>query len=118
MFLYPLTIAIVLLSLFGRFFENARVVYGFTLGFTLIGAIYDLLLALPVAVKNALKLDGFLEAVGKYLPLSDVGMGWICPFALGLVIGLAIYIVRKARETDAPDEAAEKTPDSTEKSGK
>lgn len=107
MFLYPLTIALVLLSLFGRFYENARVVYGFTLGFTFIGAIYDLLLALPVAVKNSLKLDGFLEAVGKYLPLSDVGMGWICPFALGLVIGLTIYLVRKVREKDADEAKAD-----------
>jgi len=65
-----------------------------TTAFTLVGAVYDLLGALPDKFHTE-GFDGFLTAVGKFLPLSGLGLGWLCPAAIGLVIGLAIRLIRR-----------------------
>ena len=41
MFLYPLAIVIILLSLCSPLFNDSRIVFAWTIGFTFIGAIYD-----------------------------------------------------------------------------
>lgn len=101
MFLYPLSIVLILLALFGQFFHHSQAVYGWTLGLTLPAALYDLLAALPKSVHQLLHLDALLEQVGRVLPLSSVGLGWICPAALGLVIGLAVYLPGRKRQRAA-----------------
>lgn len=93
MFLYPLAIVLIILALFGKLFNNNRAVYIWTVAFTLVSAFYDLLNNLPENVRDALKLDAPLNAVAKFLPLSNIGLSWVCPAALGLIIGLAVYIV-------------------------
>ena len=96
MFLYPLTIVLIVLVLFGNFFRNDRYVYGFTIGFTFIGAVYDFFASLA----GNFKLTGFkafLDTIGVALPLSKYGLGWIVPTAVGLVIGLIVYFVRKKK---------------------
>lgn len=100
MFLYPLAISLVLLALFGKWFDQDRTVYLWVTGAALIGAVYDFLSALPSGVRSALHLDGFLVAVGRFLPLSSLGLGWLCPAALGAVIGLTVHFVkRRSRRT-------------------
>lgn len=111
MFLYPLTIVLILLALFGKFFNHDKRVYAFTIGFTFVGSVYDLLANLPAVVKNALALDKILPAVGKFLPLSSKGMGWIVPAAIGLIIGLVLYFVSKRKSADL--ELATETSDET-----
>ena len=91
MFLYPLAIVLILLALCGRFFGNDRIVYLWTIGFTLIGAIYDLLRSLPENLRSLCHLDGLIQTVGQFLPLSSLGLGWICPALVGLLIGLLIH---------------------------
>ncbi len=98
MFLYPLAITLVLLALFGKFFNHDRTVYCFVTGFTLVAAILDLLAALPENVVKVLKTDVFVNAVNKYLPFSDVGLGWVCPALVGLVIGLAVHFIKKTKK--------------------
>lgn len=97
MFLYPLSIVLILLALFGKLFEHSHTVYCFTIGFTFIAAPYDLLFALPENVRTVLHLDPMLATVSKLLPLSKLGLGWICPAAIGLVIGLVIYFIEKKK---------------------
>lgn len=94
MFLYPLSITLSLLALCGSFFDNDRTVYGWVTGCTMVGAMYDLLCQLPASVRATLHLNGALEIIGSYLPLSSLGLGWLCPTAVGLVIGLTIHLVR------------------------
>ena len=53
--------------------------------------------ALPASVKAALHLEGIISAVGGVLPLSGVGLGWLCPAAVGLVIGLLLHKLRPAK---------------------
>ena len=91
MFLYPLAITLILLALFSRFFGHDRSVYCWVTGFTLVAAVYDLLRTLPPTLRATLHLNGVISAVGSVLPLSSLGLGWVCPAALGLIIGLIIH---------------------------
>ena len=91
MFLYPLSITLILLALFGRFFEHDRAVYNWVIGLTLVASLYDLLRTLPAALRASCHLDGIIDAIGSVLPLSGLGLGWVCPAALGLLIGLAVH---------------------------
>ena len=61
-------------------------------------ALYDLLRTLPEYLRTLCHLDAPLEAVGNVLPLASLGLGWVCPAALGLVIGLVIHFLRKQPE--------------------
>ena len=101
MFLYPLAIVLIVLSLCGRLFGHDRAVYGWTLGLTLTAALYDLLRSLPESVRSLLHLDAPLKTVEGVLPLAELGLGWVCPAALGLVIGLIFHFLRKKRPTAA-----------------
>ena len=97
MFLYPLAIALIALALFGKLFRHDRAVYGWTVGFTLVAALYDLLRTLPAAVRAALHLDGVLEAVGSVLPLAALGLGWLVPTLLGAAIGLCVHFAKRKK---------------------
>ena len=70
MFLYPLTIVIILLSIFGSSFGYDRRVYSWTLGFTMVPAIFDGLKTLPAAAVSALHLSGVNAFAASVLPLS------------------------------------------------
>lgn len=94
MFLYPLAIVLVLLSLFGRLFGYDRHVFRWVTVLTLLAALFDLMNTLPEAVQTALRLDVPIGFAQKFLPLFDLGMGWIVPAAVGLVIGLILHFVR------------------------
>ena len=97
MFLYPLAITLILLSLAGGLFGNDQRVYACVTAFTLPAAVVDFLHALPAGAQTALGLKPFLEAVGQYLPLFTLGLGWVCPAAAGLAVGLALHFLRPAR---------------------
>ena len=100
MFLYPLSIVLILLALFGKFFCHDRRVYVFTIGFTFAAAIYDLLAALPESVRTLCRLDVPLEVLGKWLPMSELGLGWICPAAIGCAIGLAAMLLHRKKRSE------------------
>ncbi len=88
MFLYPLAITLILLTIFGKFYGNDRKVYVSVTVCTLAAAILDLLNALPTAAKEAIHVTGLLSWAEGTLPLFDLGLGWLLPAAIGLVIGL------------------------------
>ena len=90
MFLYPLAITLILLSLAGRWFDNDRRVYASVTAFTLAAALLDFCRALPAGAREALHLGGLLEAAGRWLPLFSLGLGWVCPALVGLALGLAL----------------------------
>ena len=94
MFLYPLAITLILLALLGHFFDHDRAVYVWVTGLTLVAAFYDLLRTLPDQLRAVLHVNGLVDTVGKALPFATIGLGWICPAILGLVIGLIFRAVR------------------------
>ena len=97
MFLYPLSITLILLALCGKLFGHDRAVYNWVIGCTLVAAVYDLLRSLPDTLRAACHLDGMLGAVGGVLPFSETGLGWICPALLGLVIGLVVHFAKRSK---------------------
>ena len=94
MFLYPLAITLIALSLFGKFFAYDRAVFVWTTVLTLVGALYDFAAALPAPLLAACRLDGVLAVLRETLPLAKLGLFWLCPALLGLVIGLILHFVR------------------------
>ncbi len=88
MFLYPLAITLILLSLFGGLFGESREVYVSVTAFTFAAALLDLLGALPETVTAACRLDGLLDLAASSLPLFRQGLGWVCPALAGLAAGL------------------------------
>lgn len=95
MFLYPLAITLMLLSLFSRWFGGAGEVYRWVTGCTLAAAVLDLLRALPAGVLDRLHLSGAVAGVSGLLPFSALGLGWVCPALVGLAAGLVLR--RRAR---------------------
>lgn len=94
MFLYPLTITLIFLCLLGGWFGyDRRVFIAVTVG-TLLAAALDFLNALPPAAKELLHADGILS-LAKHLPLFSLGMGWVIPAGIGLLIGLILHVVGK-----------------------
>lgn len=91
MYLYPLAIVLVLLSLFGKYFDYSKTVYTWTIGFTCVAAIYDLLNALP----EELYLQRIIITFRHILPFSSVGFGWVIPALIGFVIGFVLYKTKK-----------------------
>lgn len=97
MFLYPLAITLILLALFGKWFDHDRAVYVSVTAFTVFAALFDLLKTLPEAVRDSLHLNGLVGLAQKSFPLFDLNLGWVVPAVIGLVLGLVIRSVRKRR---------------------
>ena len=96
MFLYPLSIVLILLTLGGGLFGNDRGVLRWTIGFTMAAAVIDLLRTLPEATRALLHLEPLVNTAERWLPLCQLGFGWVCPAIIGLVIGLVLRRVRRA----------------------
>ena len=88
MFLYPLAITLILLSLSGKFIGSNPTVYRTTTAFTLIAAVFDMIGAVSGMIPGSRVLAGLKAFAGNILPLYDLGLGWILPAAIGFLVGL------------------------------
>ena len=95
MFLYPLSIVLILLTLGGRLFGNHPTVLRWTIGCTAVAALADLLRTLPEGTRAVLHLEGVVSLAETWLPLCKAGFGWLVPALIGLVIGLVLRRVRR-----------------------
>ncbi len=91
MFLYPLAITLILLSLFGRVFRYDRVVFVWMTGLTLIAAIHDLIVSLPEGAFLAIGGDRIPDTVLNFLPFSELGLAWLVPALVGFAIGMIFH---------------------------
>ena len=98
MFLYPLAIVLILLTLCGRMFHNDRGVLRWTVALTAAAAVFDLIRALPAGVREIPLLAGLAEWSARWLPLTEYGFGWVCPALIGLAAGLALRACRRNGE--------------------
>ncbi|MCQ2553862.1 MAG: branched-chain amino acid transport system II carrier protein [Clostridia bacterium] len=94
MFLYPLSIVLILLALFEDTFGRARSVYVSGMIFTGIAALLDCFKALPASIQTALGLENIVLFAEKTVPFYGLGLGWIVPAVVGIVIGLVIRKVK------------------------
>ncbi|KGR84367.1 branched-chain amino acid transport system II carrier protein [Lysinibacillus odysseyi] len=92
MFLYPLAIILILLGLAAPLFNNKQSVFAAAMIFTFFVSIIDGYNALIASVPAF--ETGFFNAIAafyeSFLPLYDIGLGWIAPALVGTVIGLVL----------------------------
>lgn len=93
MFLYPLTITLTLLGLFGRWFRYDRRVFVAVTVPTALAAALDFLRSLPAGAQELLHTQVILEPAAGVLPFFSQGMGWVIPACLGLAVGLALHVL-------------------------
>lgn len=94
MFLYPLAITLIAVALCERLFGKSKYVYIWVTVGALIAAIFDFLKTLPEGIQTALNIPALTEQVGKILPFFDLGLGWIVPSLIGLVIGFVLHLIK------------------------
>ena len=90
LFLYPLSIVLIILSIMSLKMGKREKVYKWTLAFTAFAAIFDLLKASPDLISNSELVVNLLKFPTKFLPGYEQGFGWIIPAAIGFIIGLLI----------------------------
>ncbi|HIR75730.1 MAG TPA: branched-chain amino acid transport system II carrier protein [Candidatus Choladousia intestinipullorum] len=100
MFLYPIAIVLILLTLFGSFFQNDLTMLRWTIGLTSVSAVCDFLRALPEQAQSVLHLESIIELTSDLFPFADRGFGWITPALAGLVIGLLIRYFRRSAKNN------------------
>lgn len=105
-FIYPLVIALILLALTEKLFLRKRVVYVTTIAFTAVPAFLDFLRALANLLPGGAaglsdRITGFASS---FLPLFDVGLGWVCPALAGFAIGIVVCLLRKRKPQLPPKE--------------
>ncbi|WP_231037949.1 branched-chain amino acid transport system II carrier protein [Pectinatus frisingensis] len=87
MFLYPLSITLILLALLSPLFGNQQIVYVTTTIFTIFAALGDACNNLPLLIKNTEFIQSILNIYNSLLPFFNIGMGWILPAVIGFIIG-------------------------------
>ncbi len=92
MFLYPLAIVLIVLALVGPLFNYKQSVFAVAILLTFFISLIDGYNALVASVP-AFEV-GFLTEVAdvyaRYLPLYSIGLGWIVPAVVGVLVGLLI----------------------------
>ena len=78
--LYPMAIVLIALSFFHRWLEGKRLVYPLGVLFAGVFSVLDALKGFLPALERALKV----------MPLASIGLGWVLPAAVGVVLGLIL----------------------------
>lgn len=96
MFLYPLSMVLILLSVSSPLFHRDGVVYFFVVLFTVVPALGDMVVAFP-AVVSASHFGQVVAGWRSAMPLASMGLSWVVPALVGLVVGLACHYFRRQR---------------------
>ncbi|NLP27761.1 MAG: branched-chain amino acid transport system II carrier protein, partial [Clostridia bacterium] len=94
MFLYPLAIVLIILSLLAPIINKERHIYRSTILLTIIAATFDFCNALPATLKDSRIIKGIIDFAHKFLPGFDNGFGWIIPALVGFIIGIIIWRIQ------------------------
>jgi len=94
MFLYPLAITLIILSICSPLFKRDSLVYIWTTAFTLIPALFGAIASAPSIISQAGWAQAILHFDKTYLPLAAYGLDWVLPAIIGFVIGFAAYLVK------------------------
>ncbi len=87
-FVYPLTIALIILTFLNDNFDGDPIVHRVATAFTFVPAVTDGLGVLGVS-------PTWWNGVMSAMPLSDYGLTWIPFFVMGLIIGWILHLVKK-----------------------
>lgn len=97
-FIYPLSIVLILLCLFGRFFSYDGTVFRVCIYLTLPFAFLD---SLKILLESSFLHLDFVKCLLKILeniPFFKIGLTWLLPSLLGFVLGLVLCYTRKSGE--------------------
>jgi len=101
MLLYPLVTVLVIMALCEKLFGKSKYVYGWvTLG-AFIPAVFDFYKTLREGIQNALHIQVMTELGRSIFPLFDLGLGWVVPALIGLVIGLVLTVAMRGKTKKA-----------------
>lgn len=92
MFLYPLAMALIFLSILSPLFHKSSVVYVWVVVFTVVPAVFDMVAAFPAVVSQSTFGQAMAHAQ-SFLPLASSGMDWLVPALVGAVFGTAHYLL-------------------------
>ena len=93
MFLYPLAIVLIILSLLNPVIKKQKTVYQWTIGLTVFAALFDFINDLPKSVKEKGVLSEIIQVATYYLPGFENGFGWILPSIFGFIVGVIMWKV-------------------------
>ena len=99
MFLYPLAITLIVLSLLTPFIHKQRDIYRWTTGLTIIAAFFDFCKALPEPIEKNIAITQIVNFAHSYLPGFDYGFGWIVPAFCGFFIGAIIWRINRKKQS-------------------
>ncbi len=91
MLLYPLSLALILLSLTAKYFDKNPFVYQMTIAFTLVPAVLDMLANAPQVVATQPIVNALLTFYHHYLPFASLGLGWVVPTFVGFCLSF-LYV--------------------------
>ncbi|NLY70642.1 MAG: branched-chain amino acid transport system II carrier protein [Clostridiales bacterium] len=91
MFLYPLAITLIILSLLSPLINKQKDIYRWTTLLAAIAAFFDFCNALPDTIRETVAVSKIIEFAQLYLPGFDYGMGWVLPALVGFIIGTIIW---------------------------
>lgn len=94
MLLYPLAITLIILAFIQAIFGYHKSIYISTTIFTLLASIGDMINALPKELHGD-TITSIIQLYQNTLPFFNIGMGWITPAIIGLIIGSIIAIIKK-----------------------
>ncbi len=97
-FLYPLVISLIFLSIMSVFFGKKELLYKSTLIFTAIFSLLDVLNTLPDEVKNIGIIRKILNFANYNVIGFDKGFSWIIPSIIGFVLGLILIKIKKVKK--------------------
>ena len=97
-FIYPISMVLILLCLFGRFFGYQRKVFQACIYLTIPFALLDALKILldGGALKGLPFSENLLSAL-KHIPLFSIGLTWIFPSITGLLLGMVLCYTGKVQ---------------------
>lgn len=103
MFLYPLSMVLILLSVCSPLFKKDGVVYFFVIVFTVVPALGDMVVAFPSVVSQS-DFGLFVAGLRNSLPLASIGLSWLLPALAGAVIGLAVHFKKNRAAVSVAEE--------------
>lgn len=93
MFLYPLSITLIILGITSPLFKQDPVVYRITTGLTLIPAFFDMLNAMPNPIHSLPFTQALLGFAQKYFPFFINGFGWLTFGICGMLLGVGYHFL-------------------------
>lgn len=101
MLLYPVSLALILLSLTHRYFKKDPYVYQLTMAVAIVPSVLDMLTNAPKIVTIQPVINHLLYAYHTYVPFSTLGLGWVIPTFFAFAWGLVYINVRSETVLDS-----------------